>query len=316
MKLAFLDTKTIGEVPDLKLLNRFGEVTYYDTTSDNETFNHVKNVDIVITNKVVIDKGIIDRATKLKLICVAATGTNNIDIQAAEDRGITVKNVADYSTNSVAQATFALLLQLVNKISYYDSYVKKGNYSASDIFTHLGKPFSDLSGKQFGIIGMGNIGRKVAGIAAAFGCEVVYYSTSGQNNDQSYKRLELNEFLASCDIISIHAPLNDKTANLINYQRLRLMKPNAILVNSGRGGIINEADLLKALDSDLIAGAAIDVYRQEPIEADSPLLQVKNKEKLVLTPHIAWASIESRTLLIKKIAQNIEDFLNNYTINT
>lgn len=309
MKLAFLDIKTIGDVPNLKILERFGEVTYYQTTNSSETYERVKDADVIITNKVVIDKAIIDKASKLKLICVAATGTNNIDIKAAEQKGIAVKNVSDYSTNSVAQGTFALLLHLVNKISYYDNYVKEGCYSKSDIFTHLEKPFSDLSGKRFGIIGLGNIGRKVAGIAAAFGCEVVYYSTSGQNNDQPYKRLELVEFLTTSDIISIHAPLNDNTANLINYQRLQLMKPTAIVVNTGRGGIINETDLLQALESDLIAGAAIDVYQKEPMDANSPLLQVTNKEKIVLTPHVTWASIESRTLLMKKVEQNIEVFL-------
>lgn len=309
MKLVFLDAKTMGNVANLHSLERFGEVVYYDTTERTQTFDRVKDADVVVTNKVVIDRTIINATGKLKLICVAATGTNNVDIKAAEEKGIVVKNVADYSTNGVAQVTFAILLHLVNKIDYYDRFVKDGHYADSDIFTHNGKPFQDLNRKRFGIIGLGNIGRKVAQIATAFGCEVVYFSSSGKNNAQPYQRLELDEFLATADIISIHAPLNENTANLINYARLQAMKRTAILINASRGGIVNEADLAKALNDQLIAGACIDVYTSEPINTENPLLQVKEKERIVLTPHIAWASIESRTLLMEWIVQNIEAFL-------
>lgn len=310
MNLVFLDIKTIGEIPNLDLLKQFGVVSYYQTTSYEQTYERVKEADVVITNKVVLDKPIIDKASKLKLICVAATGTNNIDKTAAQERGIAVKNVADYSTNSVAQGTFSLILHLVNNISYFDKYVKEGDYSKSNIFTHLGRSFWELDGKRFGIIGLGNIGRKVAEIAEAFGAEVVYYSTSGQNNNQRFIRLELEPFLKTSDIVSIHAPLNDHTANLINYEHLLLMKKTAILINAGRGGIVNEADLARALNEDLIAGAGIDVFEKEPINTSNPLLHLKNKEKLALTPHVTWASIEARTLLMEKIRRNIEEFLN------
>lgn len=310
MNLVFLDSKTIGEIPNLDLLEQFGEVSYYQTTGYEQTYERVKEADVVITNKVVLDKHILDRASKLKLICVAATGTNNIDKTAAQERGIAVKNVAGYSTNSVAQGTFSLILHLINNITYFDKYVKEGKYSKSDIFTHLGRSFWELSEKRFGIIGLGNIGSKVAKIAEAFGSEVVYYSTSGQNNNQRYIRLELEEFLKTSDIVSIHAPLNDRTANLINYEHLLLMKKTAILINAGRGGIVNEADLAQALNEDLIAGAGIDVFEKEPINTSNPLLHLKNKEKLVLTPHVTWASIEARTLLMEKVRRNIEEFLN------
>ena len=309
MKLVFLDTKTIGTIPNQQLLDQFGEVSYYSTTQHDQTWERIRHADVIITNKVVINQEMIERAENLKLICVAATGTNNIDKTAALKAGIPVKNVSDYSTNSVAQGTFALLLQLMNKVSYFDLYVKQGHYSNSDIFTHFGRPIWELTGKRFGILGLGNIGRQVAKIAIAFGTEVVYYSASGKNTQQPYQRLELDEFLRTADIISIHAPLNELTQNLINYDRIKLMKKSAILLNAGRGGIINEADLTRALNEDLIAGAGIDVYSKEPILPDNPLLQVKNPEKIVLTPHVTWASIESRTLLMEKVCQNIEEFI-------
>ncbi len=309
MRLVFLDTKTVGDIPNLALLEKFGQVDYFETTLPSQTLARIKDADIVITNKVVIDEVAIDGAPNLKLICIAATGTNNVDKMAAEKRGIPVKNAMDYSTQSVTQGTFAILLHLLVNISYFDQYVKRGDYAKTDIFTHFGPGFWELAGKRFGIIGLGNIGRQVAKIADAFDCEVVYYSTSGQNNQQPYKRLELAEFLRTSDIISIHAPLNENTTNFINYDRLSQMKKSAILINVGRGGIVNEADLAKALDENLIAGAGIDVFTKEPILPDNPLLHVKQKEKLVLTPHVTWASIEARTLLMEKVGQNIEEFL-------
>jgi glycerate dehydrogenase len=309
MKLVFLDTKTMGDIPNLNLLDKFGEVTYYQTTSPEQTLERVREADIIITNKVMVDKPIIEQAKNLKLICVSATGTNNVDKAAAQERRIPVKNAVDYSTHSVAQATFSLLLHLLNKVYYFDAYVKTGGYSQTDIFTHFGRTFWEINGKRFGIIGLGNIGRQVAKIADAFGAEVVYYSASGRNKEQPYLRLELEEFLQTSDIVSIHAPLNEYTANLINYDRLRLMKKSAILLNAGRGGIIHEADLARALNEDLIAAAGIDVYEKEPIALQNPLLQVKNKDKLALTPHFAWASIEARTLLMDIVGRNIEAFL-------
>lgn len=309
MNLVLLDAKTIGEVPNKFLLNKFGDVSYYQTTTPEQTLARVQDADIIITNKVVINRATIEQSPMLRLICIAATGTNNVDKVAAAERGIVVKNVSDYSTNSVAQGTFSLILHLLNSITYFDRYVKEGGYSQSDIFTHLGRSFWEISGKRFGIIGLGNIGKRVAEIATAFGAEVVYYSTSGQNNNQQYQLLELNELLRTSDIVSIHAPLNENTANLINYSRLLMMKKTALLINAGRGGIVNEADLARALDEEVIAGAGIDVFEKEPINVANPLLQVSNKERLALTPHVTWASIEARTLLLEKIGQNIEDFL-------
>jgi lactate dehydrogenase-like 2-hydroxyacid dehydrogenase len=309
MKIVFLDTKTMGEVPNLDIINLLGSVTYYSTTLPSETAERLSNADIAITCKVVIDKSVIDKIPSLKLICVAATGINNIDWQYAGTKGIVVKNVADYSTNSVAQATFSLVLALLNHIEHFDNYVKTDAYSSNDMFTYMGRTVRELYKKEFGIIGLGAIGKRVAHIAVAFGCNVSYFSTSGKNNSTEYKKVELEYLLSNSDVLSIHAPLNDATRNLINYERIRLMKPAAIIINTSRGGIIDEAGLAKALDENLIAGAGIDVYSKEPIDPDNPLLHIQDKEKVIFSPHSAWTSIEARTLLIEKIAGNIKEFL-------
>lgn len=301
----------MGNVPNLDLFREFGEFIPYQTTAPDQVSERIKEADIVITNKVMINREAMEKAGRLKLICVSATGVNNVDLDYARQAGIPVKNVEGYSTHSVAQLTFALLLHLMHNISYFDNYVKQGSYSQSDIFTHLDPSFRQLQGKRFGIIGLGNIGRQVACIAQAFGCEVVYFSASGRNTQQPYLRVSLQELLASADVVSIHAPLNEKTAGLITSQELQQLKKSAILINVGRGGIIREADLAQALDAGQLAGAALDVYEQEPINPDNPLLHIRDKHKLVLTPHIAWGSLESRTLLMEKVGENIRTFLHS-----
>lgn len=309
MNIVFLDTKTIGDVPNLKDLKKFGDVTFYKTTSPDQTAERIKDADIVITNKVVLNRKLIEGAENLNLICVAATGMNNIDREAAGEAGIPVKNVSGYSSNSVAQTTFAMIFHLVQKITQFDDFVKSGDYSRHDIFTNQEITFSEIHGKQFGIIGLGNIGSKVASIAEAFGADVVYNSTSGRNLDQPYPHFELNKLLKTSHFVSIHAPLNENTEGLIGSEELKSMKKSAILINAGRGGIVKEADLAKALDDDEIGGAGLDVFDEEPMEKDNPLLSIKNKHKLVMTPHIAWASIEARTELIEGVKSNIDEFL-------
>jgi glycerate dehydrogenase len=308
MKIVFLDAKTMGKVPNFQILEKLGDFVFYQTTKPEERLTRLKNADVVITNKVIIDKEIIDSCPNLKLICVSATGTNNIDVEYAAKKGIPVKNATNYSTESVAQTAISMILSLVNQLNYFDRYVKTGSYTQSDMFTHYGPNIYELRGKRAGIIGLGNIGKRVAHILEAFGMEVVYFSTSGKNNNNDYLRLELEELLITSDIISIHSPLNEHTKNLITFSWLKLMKPTAFLINTGRGGIINEHDLVEAINQQLIAGAGLDVYEREPMAADSPILKVKYPERLILTPHIAWASIEARTLLIEKIAANIAEF--------
>jgi len=307
MHIVFLDTKTVGETANLEELNELGDVTFYSMTLPEQTADRIKKADIVITNKVVLDGPLIRSATQLKLICIAATGMNNVDLEAAENLEIPVMNVSGYAANSVAQVTFAMILHLLQGVSYYDHYVKSGEYSKSDIFTNHDRPFWELSGKRFGIIGLGTIGQKVASVAEAFGCEVVYFSTSGKNPGQPYLQLSLRELLKTSDIVSIHAPLNENTKDLIGYEEISRMKDRALLINTGRGGIIVESDLARALDENLIAGAALDVFEKEPIPSDNPLLKLKKSEKLVLVPHIAWASIEARSELINGVIENIKN---------
>jgi len=302
MKLVFLDALTLGDI-DLSDFEKLGDVKIYQSTKADETLDRIKEADIVLTNKVVIDKYIMDNSN-IKMIQILATGMNNVDLEYASKKGIVVKNVAGYSTNSVAQLTFAFALEIMNKLRYYDEY-SKTKYSESEIFTHIIN-FKELNGKTWGIIGLGEIGKKVANIAKAFGCKVVYYSTSGKNNNAEYKRVELDEVLES-DIISIHAPLNENTNNLLNRKNLNLIKEDAILINMGRGGIVNEADLAEIIDTKGFY-AGFDVFTKEPIDKNNPLLKVKN---IILTPHIAWASVEAREKLVSLAYKNIEDFVEN-----
>jgi lactate dehydrogenase-like 2-hydroxyacid dehydrogenase len=307
--IAFLDKKTIGKVDNLKYLSKLGNLETFESTEPDQVVERCRGKEVVIVNKVEMTGAILKQLPELKLICVAATGMNNVDLNYAGNNGIEVKNVAGYSTDSVAQLTFTMLLYLVNKPFYYDSYVKSGAYSRSNSFTHHDEPFWELKGKRMGIIGLGTIGRQVARIAESFGMEVVFYSTTGRNNHISYKRFELEDLLKSSDVVTIHAPLNNQTRNLITYDKMKLMRPCAILLNLGRGGIVIEKDLARALNENVIGAAGIDVMENEPINADNPLLKLFDKEKILITPHMAWASKESRELLIEKIARNIEVFL-------
>ena len=255
-----------------------------------------------------IDKETID-ASNLKLICISATGMNNVDLAYAASKGIAVKNVAGYSTASVVQHTFACLFALTNRIKFYDNYAQSGEWAKSEIFTNLDRSIGEIAGKSFGVIGLGEIGRGVARIAAAFGANVSYYSTSGANANVEFKRQNLGELLGGCDIVSIHAPLNEKTRNLIGERELNLMKEGALLMNFGRGGIVDENAVARAIDGRNLRFAA-DVLETEPMRADHPLLNIKNKENLILTPHVAWASFEARERLVAMIAENIKEFLN------
>lgn len=305
--IVLLDGKTMGPF-DFSILSKLGNFKYYDFTTEEDVVDRIKEANVIITNKVVLNENNLKEVKNLEIICEMATGYNNIDIEYARNNSIAVTNVAGYSTNTVVQHTFAVLLNLYNKIAYYDDYVKSGKYTDSDIFTHLDKPFNDISGKTFGIIGLGEIGKKVARIAEVFGAKVIYYSTSGKNSTDEFERVNFEELLSRSDIISIHAPLNERTLRLINYEAMKKMKKSVVLINMGRGSIVVEEDLAKAIDEDLISGAALDVFEKEPMNKDNILLKVKNKEKLILTPHIAWASIESRTRLFNEMVENIKAF--------
>ena len=307
MNIVILDRKTLGLDIDMDIFKTFGNVKIYDCTKPNETIGRLKEADIVITNKVVISEEVMEN-TNLKLICVTATGMNNIDLESAKQKNIEVKNVAGYSSASVVQLAFSMIFQIMQKLDYYKKYVDEGNWQKSDIFTHIDKPFFELDGKKVGIIGLGDIGKNFAKKASAFDCEVMYFSTSGKNSNSEYKQVSLDELLNNSDVITIHCPLNENTKDLLNYENMKNIKDGAILLNLSRGGIINEADLAKIIDEKEIY-CGIDVASVEPILEDNPLLNVKNKDRLILTPHIAWASVEARNRLMKMVAKNIEEFI-------
>ena len=312
--IVLLDGKTMGKF-DFDRLNSLGNFKSYELTTYEEVRDRIKDAHVVITNKVILDEGSLKEAKNLELICEMATGYNNIDVEYAKSREIAVTNVAGYSTNTVAQHTFAMLFSLTNKLGYYDNYIKEGNYTKSDTFTHLDQTIMDVEGKTFGIVGLGKIGRRVAMLAEAFGAKVIYYSTSGKNSSNDYERVSFDELLEKSDIISIHAPLNDKTNGIMNYESFKRMKKTSIIINVGRGPIVVEKDLAKAIDENLIGGAGLDVFEAEPMKVDNILLTVKNKNKLLFTPHVAWASLEARTRLFEDMMGNISAFYNGEVRN-
>lgn len=306
-KIVLLDAKTLGNF-NHDIFSKFGEFKSYDTTEPDEVVNKCMEAEIVVTNKVVLNREILQQLKNLKLICITATGTNNIDLNATKELGIIVKNASSYSTKSVAQHTLMFALAFLGKLLYYDNYVKSGEWCKSDIFCDISNPIFDLDSKEWGIIGFGTIGREVARLASAFGARVSYYSTSGKNNDKSFSSKSLNDLLRDSDIISVHAPLNQDTKDLIKLKELELLKENAILLNLGRGGIVNENDLKIMLDSkNFFFGS--DVLENEPMLKEHPLLKIANKNKIILTPHVAWAYSNSKSKLLEIVEKNIKDFI-------
>lgn len=308
MKLVFLDVKTIGDDIDLSGYQTLGEVVKYDFSAPEEIPERVADADVIILNKAPINEQTIGAAKHLKLVCVTATGTNNLDKEYLEMRNIAWRNVAGYSTESVAQHTFAMLFYLLEKLAYYDSYVKEERYINDTIFTHFAEHFTQICGKTWGIIGLGNIGRRVADIAKAFGAKVIYYSTSGKNQQDGYTRVDFDTLLHTSDIISVHAPLTKETEGLMNEEAFSKMKSTAIFLNVGRGAIVNEEDLSVALETGRIAAAGLDVLTIEPMSPENPLRRIKDSTKLLITPHIAWASVEARTNLMNIILGQIKEW--------
>lgn len=307
MKIVFLDEYTLGGA-SLDPIRSLGDYTGYTSTRPEEVVERAQEAEVVIVNKVVISRKEMGALPKLRLICVAATGMNNIDLDAAKELGIVVRNAVGYSTHTVAEATLGSILTLQRQVCYYDRYVKSGAYSASGEWVNFDHPTHRLWGKNWGIIGMGNIGREVAMLATAFGCNVAYASTSGATRQERYKCVSLEELLGWADVISVHCPLNDMTKGLIDKEQIALMKPTALIVNVARGGIVVEEAVREALDNNKLAGAAFDVYPTEPMPIDSPLLKVADMDKLLLSPHNAWSAVESIETLVECIATNIKDY--------
>lgn len=315
MKIVLLDTDTMGSDMEFSCIEKLGECVKYKNTLPDEIPSRIEDADIVVLNKVQLSEAVLKNARKLKLICVFAIGYNNIDIDYCREHNIRVRNVPGYCVESVCQHTFALLFMLIENMRYYDDFVKSGAYSESGVANHLGRPFFEISGKKWGIIGMGAIGRTVADCAAAFGAKVCYSSISGAKREEKYENVSLDTLLSECDIISVHSPLNEKTHCLIGKNELKIMKKTAYIVNVGRGAVIDEEALAQAIDEKIIAGAALDVYSVEPPKKDSPILSVQNKERIVYTPHTAWSSVEARKRCISMTAENISAFIKGESRN-
>ena len=309
MKIVVLERNSLGDDIDLAQFEKLGELEVYSQSSPEDTPEKVKDADVVIVNKVPMNAQTLKGADRLKMIAITATGYNIIDKAYTDSKGIAVANVGGYSTDSVAQHTFAMALYLIEQLDYYDKYVKSGEYVKSDIFCHIDRRIRELAQKTWGIIGLGAIGKRVAQIAEAFGCKVIYYSTSGKNTNSAYESVSLDELLGRSDVVSIHAPLNAATENMMNLERFRKMKSDAILINVARGPIVNERDLVTALNEGLIGGAGLDVISAEPMKAGNPLLEIQDSSKLIVTPHIAWATREARIRLMDEAYLNIEAFL-------
>lgn len=315
MKIVVLDKKTLGDDIELTAMEKLGECKIYDNVEDEEIENALIDVDVCVTNKKVLGEHNLKNCKKLRLVCLTATGYNNVDVEYCKKRGIKVRNVPSYCTESVCQHTFALLLSLLESLNYYDTFVKSGEYTKSKVANHLAKPFYEISGKTWGIIGMGAIGREVARVATSFGARVVYASISGAERKEEYERCDIEALFEMSDIISIHSPLTEKSENSVNFERLKLMKKDAVIINVGRGKIVNSEDLVKAVDGGMIRGAGIDVYPDEPPEKDDPFMTIKHPERFVFTPHIAWASVEARLRCVDTVCENIKSFIENRGCN-
>jgi lactate dehydrogenase-like 2-hydroxyacid dehydrogenase len=307
-KIVVLDGDTLGKDVDLGFLSKFGDVKIYGRTLPEETAERISDAEIVLTNKVILDREILENAKSLKLIQITATGMNNVDLYSANEFGIAVKNVAGYSTESVVQHTFSVLFYLLGSLKYQDNFVREGAWTNSGIFTNVQNPFWEISGKTFGVIGFGTIGKRVAEVASIFGAKVIYYSTSGKNSSEKFEQVSLKELLEKSDVISIHAPLNDQTKSLLNKDNLHLIANGKVLLNMGRGGIVNEVDIADEVEKrNILFGT--DVASTEPLPKENPLQRIMNRSNVFITPHIAWASIEARKKLLQIVERNISNFL-------
>lgn len=306
-KIVFLDEYSLGDM-DLTPIKELGEYVGYDRTSKEQILERCKDAEVVICNKTLLKAETLRALPNLRFVAIAATGMNNVDLDTAAELGIGVKNVAGYSTSSVAEATLTFALSLLKNTAYFDNYFKCGAYAATEDIFHFGRPVRQLSGSKWGVIGMGAIGREVARLASAFGCEVAYTSTSGAVRKEAYSQMDLQELLSWADVVSIHCPLTPATKGLIGEKELGLMKPTSIIINVARGGIIDEAALAKALNDKVIAGAGLDVFSREPLH-ESSLYDIVDKYSLVAAPHTAWAADAARKVLIRRIAENIREYL-------
>ncbi|MDE7331450.1 MAG: D-2-hydroxyacid dehydrogenase [Lachnospiraceae bacterium] len=309
MKIVVLERNSVGLDISVDEIGTLGEVTMYPNTTAADVKEKVRDAEIIVANKAPLNEETLKDAADVKLICEFATGYDNVDLAYCRSRGIKVANVVNYSTDAVAQHTFALCFYVLEKLKHYDEYVKSGAYAAQERFSNFDLPFTELAGKTWGIVGMGNIGRKTASIARAFGCRVIFYSASGSSTCTEYERVDFDTLLREADFLSLHCPLSDRTRNLIDMEALKKMKKSAILINVARGPVVNDKDLYEALTKGYIAGAGLDVTGTEPMKDSNPLSRIKDSNKLIITPHLAWASTEARERCVSETCKNIESFL-------
>lgn len=307
MNIVVLEAECLGTDVTMKGFEQFGQVTYYSVTAYEEIKDRLKEADIAIINRCRMEEATLSQCENLKLICIMGTGMDMVDHDYVASRNIIVRNVKEYSTDSVAQHTFAMLFYLLEHMRYYDEFVKEKNYIWEVKQDYTAHRFTQIAGKTWGICGLGAIGRQVARIAKAFGCNVIYYSTSGNNPSQEFKQVEFTTLLEQSDILSVHAPLTKMSRELFGYEEFCKMKQTAIFLNLGRGAIIKEEDLARALLENKILAAGLDVLIKEPMTLDSPFLPIKDSSKLLITPHIAWSSREARQTVINEICNNIKN---------
>ena len=316
MKIVVLERNSVGPDISVDVFNELGDVTTYpNTVTVEEVRERTADADIVVANKSPMNEASLSNSGNIKLVCEFATGYDNCDLTYLKSRGIPVCNVVGYSTDMVAQHTFTLALAVSQNLAHYDDYVKSGTYSAQDRFSNFDIPFYELSGKTWGIVGMGNIGRKVAQIATAFGCKVIFTSVTGKSTVKEYEMVSKDELLERSDFLSLHCPLSDITLNYIDADALKKMKPSAYLINVARGKVVNNSDLYEALESGEIAGAGLDVLEEEPLKLTNPLSKIKDSGKLIITPHLAWGSVEARTRCVMGVYDNIKAFLDGKPVN-
>ena len=303
MKIVVLDAKTLGDDCDINVLRKAGELSLYDTTDPCDVKERIKDADVVVINKIKLNETNLSDAENLKLICLTATGYDNVDTAYCKSRNIGVCNVAGYSTNSVSQITVAMAMNLMCHIDEYKAYVSDGRYTKSGVANYLKPVYHEFYGKTWGIVGLGNIGRAVAQVAKALGCRVICHK---RTPDKEYDTYPLNELLSESDIVSLHVPLSDKTRHMINAENIKLMKKNAILINVARGSVCDEKALCDAVKNGTIAGIGVDAT--EPFGADSPYNEVLNMHNVCLLPHMAWGAFESRQRCIDEVLENINAF--------
>ncbi len=306
MKVVILDAKTLGDDMEFSQFDKFGEVSVYQTTSDLQLEERIREANVIVVNKIKLNKEKLEKAKKLKLICVTATGYDNIDINYCWRNEIAVCNVRGYSTDSVAQLTMSMALSLMTHLNEFDKYVKDGRYTAGGVQNHLRPYFNEMAGKTWGVIGLGNIGKQVARIATALGMEVV---ANPHKIQEGYNCIDLDELCRVSDIISVHVPLTSETKGMINEKRIAMMKNDVIFINVSRGAVADENALVTAYENGKIGGLGIDVYSSEPMTSDSPYNRILNKKNVILTPHMAWGAYEARKRCIDEIIKNIETFL-------